>query len=165
MAIKMISTNGQIQYNVDEFVIDTPEERKSLPRKSVMGSIALCLSTSDVYIKNGKGEWVLLGDSSGGGGGGGGTGADGKSAYEIAVEHGFSGTEEEWLESLKGESPYIGVNGNWFIGDVDTGISASSTNDYNDLINKPTLNGDDIQGEVTIPTIATEDIDALFPQP
>lgn len=25
----------------------------------------------------------------------------GKSAYEIAVEHGFEGTEEEWLESLK----------------------------------------------------------------
>lgn len=26
----------------------------------------------------------------------------GKSAYEIAVMHGFEGTEEEWLESLKG---------------------------------------------------------------
>ncbi len=30
-------------------------------------------------------------------------GEDGKSAYEIAVEHGYSGTEEEWLASLKGE--------------------------------------------------------------
>lgn len=29
-------------------------------------------------------------------------GADGKSAYQIAVDHGFDGTEEEWLESLKG---------------------------------------------------------------
>ena len=27
----------------------------------------------------------------------------GKSAYEMAVEHGFHGTEEEWLESLRGE--------------------------------------------------------------
>ena len=27
---------------------------------------------------------------------------DGKSAYEIAIEHGFEGTEEEWLESLHG---------------------------------------------------------------
>ena len=26
----------------------------------------------------------------------------GKSAYEIAVENGFEGTEEEWLESLSG---------------------------------------------------------------
>lgn len=30
-------------------------------------------------------------------------GVDGKSAYEIAVAHGFSGTEVEWLASLKGE--------------------------------------------------------------
>ena len=30
-------------------------------------------------------------------------GLDGKSAYEIAVEHGYIGTEEEWLESLKGK--------------------------------------------------------------
>lgn len=32
-----------------------------------------------------------------------GHGADGKSAYEIAVEHGYVGTEIEWLASLKGE--------------------------------------------------------------
>lgn len=30
------------------------------------------------------------------------SGQDGKSAYEIAVENGFVGTEEEWLASLKG---------------------------------------------------------------
>lgn len=30
-------------------------------------------------------------------------GIDGKSAYEIAVENGFEGTEEEWLDSLHGE--------------------------------------------------------------
>lgn len=28
----------------------------------------------------------------------------GKSAYEIAVEHGFDGTEEEWLDSLMDEA-------------------------------------------------------------
>ena len=31
-------------------------------------------------------------------------GKDGKSAYEIAVEHGYAGTEEEWVDSLQGES-------------------------------------------------------------
>ena len=31
------------------------------------------------------------------------SGADGKSAFEIAKENGFTGTEQEWLESLKGE--------------------------------------------------------------
>lgn len=29
-------------------------------------------------------------------------GADGKSAYQIALDNGFEGTEAEWLESLKG---------------------------------------------------------------
>lgn len=41
---------------------------------------------------------------------------------------------EEQLESLKGESgksPHIGENGNWYIGDQDTGISASGANNIN----------------------------------
>ncbi len=37
-------------------------------------------------------------------------GADGKSAYEIAVENGFDGTEQEWLASLKGEKGADGEN-------------------------------------------------------
>lgn len=49
----------------------------------------------------------------------------GKSAYEIAVDQGFQGNEQEWLKSLQGESPRIGENGNWFIGSVDTGVIAS----------------------------------------
>lgn len=48
----------------------------------------------------------------------------GKSAYELAVDNGFSGTEEEWLESLNGITPHIGTNNHWFIGNMDTGISA-----------------------------------------
>ena len=67
-------------------------------------------------------------------GGGGGSGTAGKSAYEIAVDNGFVGTETEWLESLKGEQGDKGDNGttphidsttkNWHIGAVDTGILA-----------------------------------------
>ena len=38
-------------------------------------------------------------------------GKDGKSAFEIAVEYGFVGTEAEWLESLKGVDGKDGVNG------------------------------------------------------
>ena len=44
--------------------------------------------------------------SSGAGSGTGEPGQDGKSAYEIAVENGFEGTEEEWLSSLQGEDGY-----------------------------------------------------------
>lgn len=53
-------------------------------------------------------------------------------AYEIAVKNGFRGTEEEWLASLQGaagkngETPYIGGNGNWWIGTEDTGVSATA---------------------------------------
>ena len=35
----------------------------------------------------------------------------GKSAYELAVEHGFTGTEEEWLLSLRGADGRDGVDG------------------------------------------------------
>lgn len=38
-------------------------------------------------------------------------GQRGKSAYEVAVDNGFSGTEQEWLESLKGKDGKDGVNG------------------------------------------------------
>lgn len=38
-------------------------------------------------------------------------GNDGKSAYEIAVDNGFTGTEAEWLESLKGADGTNGANG------------------------------------------------------
>ena len=50
--------------------------------------------------------------------------------YELAKDAGYSGTYEEWLESIKGEdgkdglTPYIGENGNWWIGDLDTGVPA-----------------------------------------
>ena len=38
-------------------------------------------------------------------------GTNGKSAYDIAVAHGFVGTEVEWLESLKGEPGKDGAPG------------------------------------------------------
>lgn len=49
-------------------------------------------------------------------------GLPGESTYEIAVRNGFSGSETEWLETLQGETPVIGGNGNWFIGGEDTGF-------------------------------------------
>ena len=37
--------------------------------------------------------------------------ADGLSAYEVALQNGFIGTEEEWLQSLKGEQGPQGIQG------------------------------------------------------
>lgn len=39
-------------------------------------------------------------------------GVDGKSAYEVAVENGFSGTEAAWLASLVGPQGEVGSQGN-----------------------------------------------------
>ena len=61
----------------------------------------------------------------------------GKSAYEVAVENGFIGTELEWLDSLKGITPHIGDNGNWFIGNLDTGVLAAP--DLDEYFNEANL--------------------------
>ena len=92
-------------------------------------------------------------------------GKDGKSAYEVAVENGYSGSEQEWITSLtgaKGDTPYIGNNGNWFVGAVDTGVCATPSMSYNDLTDRPTLNGDIIEGDVEIQSIPLSTIDNLF---
>lgn len=51
------------------------------------------------------------------------TGDPGKSAYEIWLEQGNTGTEKDYLESLMPEIT-IGENGNWFINGEDSGIKA-----------------------------------------
>lgn len=43
----------------------------------------------------------------------------GYSAYQIAVINGFEGTEQEWLESLKGYSPVRGID-YWTKEDIDS---------------------------------------------
>lgn len=92
-------------------------------------------------------------------------GEPGKSAYEVAVENGYSGSEQQWISSLTGvpgETPYIGANGNWFIGAIDTGVKAGAVTSYNDLTDKPTLNGDTIEGDMEISSIPLSVIDNLF---
>lgn len=39
------------------------------------------------------------------------SGLDGASAYEIALRHGFAGTEQQWLESLTGPPGMPGKDG------------------------------------------------------
>lgn len=60
MAVNMISTNGQVQYHVDEYVIDTPDDIKKLPLNAAPGSAAICTSTGAVYMKDGSGKWVEI---------------------------------------------------------------------------------------------------------
>ena len=55
--IKLMSTNGQVQYDHDEWVVEKEEDLKLLPRKSSMGSVAIVISTGKVYMKDSFGEW------------------------------------------------------------------------------------------------------------
>lgn len=108
---------------------------------------------SDVGLKGDKGDpftysdftteqlAALKGDA-GAPGATGESGADGKSAYQIALDNGFVGSQSEWLASLKGATgasgapgkdgasgspgadgitPTIGANGNWYLDTTDTG--------------------------------------------
>ena len=76
---------------------------------------------------------------SGGEGGSGQPGEDGKSAYEIAVENGFIGTEEEWLASLIGPKGDQGDKGDQDLTlgvgvqviSNDTNIASNSANTFN----------------------------------
>lgn len=54
-------------------------------------------------------------------------GVDGKSAYEIAVEHSFEGTEEDWLESLKGKPGDPGKDGKTPVKGTDYFTEADKT--------------------------------------
>lgn len=53
-------------------------------------------------------------------------------AYGIAVKHGFEGTEEEWLESLKGKQGDPSINQGYYE-DYDTFIEAHPTGDAGDV--------------------------------
>lgn len=59
---------------------------------------------SRLYLK-GDTEWKFISDLSGA------QGIQGLSAYQVAVQHGFEGTEAEWLISLKGEKGETGPVG------------------------------------------------------
>lgn len=122
------------QINQVYFMADSKTDLDNIPKRD-MGAECYVIDEAIEYKINSEGRWFPQKQSVAGGGG---TGADGKSAYEIAWDHGFRGTEEEWLESLKGETPRIGENGNWFIGDEDTGafadIQTLSPDELDDLL-------------------------------
>ena len=50
----------------------------------------------------------------------------GKSAYEVAVDHGYVGTEEEWLAAMKGTKLEISADGYWILDGVLTDVKATA---------------------------------------
>ena len=130
------NTNGNTQifniedgkeYNViatsDNVHIVREEDTESTP-KSVTFKISVDTVAGEKGDKGDKGD-------------AGTDGQDGKSAYQVAVDNGFVGTEQQWLASLKGQDGTDGQDGqdgttphidsttkHWMIGDTDTGVVA-----------------------------------------
>ena len=96
-------------------------------RSALIKAIELCYEDVIKYVI----ENVLKGDS-------------GKSAYQLAQENGFSGTLQDWLDSLVGpvgpqgpEGPPGQIEGDGF--DVDNAIDANSTNPVQNRVIKAAL--------------------------
>ena len=87
---------------------------------------------------------------------------DGKSAYELAVYYGYTGTEQEWLESLHGKDGSTVTldtsTKHWFLDGVDTGILAEGVTPSIDLNTKHWMLGSVDTG------IIAEGIDGVTPQ-
>lgn len=63
-----------------------------LPSNPILGDAYTIGTDKELYVYNGN-NWQNMGSIKG---------VEGKSAYEVAVENGFVGTEIEWLETLVG---------------------------------------------------------------
>ena len=80
-----------------------------------LGIGALCLTGALTFAGCGKTDTQTTADS------------QIREVYAMAVDAGYTGTYEEWIESIKGKdglTPFIGINGNWWIGETDTGVQA-----------------------------------------
>lgn len=81
------------------------------------------------------------------------TGAAGKSAYEIAVDLGYKGTVNEWIESLKGQNGHTPVitikEGYWYVDGVSTNVKAEGK-DGNGILNFELSKQDGLKDTYTI---------------
>ena len=58
---KLIVQNGKVQYNQDEWVVDTLQDLETIPKeRSNMGNTAFVIATAQVFMLNSEGEWVEL---------------------------------------------------------------------------------------------------------
>lgn len=88
---------------------------------------------SRLYLK-GDTEWKFISDLSGA------QGIQGLSAYQVAVQHGFEGTEAEWLISLKGEKGETGPKGDK--GDTGSGLNLKGELDSETELPQEGVSGD-----------------------
>lgn len=100
-AFTIVKTYSSVQAMEDDY--NNPEVKKGQFVMIDTGDVEN-EEDSRLYLK-GDTEWKFISDLSGA------QGIQGLSAYQVAVQHGFEGTEDEWLISLKGEKGETGPKG------------------------------------------------------
>ena len=58
--IGIMKNSGHVTYGLKEFVVDCESDIDLLPLDCVMGSTAFIIETGEVYMINGKKEWVKI---------------------------------------------------------------------------------------------------------
>lgn len=61
--ISIYSQNGEVEYRVTEYTLDTPddlEQLKIMGKNAAPGSSAFVIATSEVYMLNNQREWVKI---------------------------------------------------------------------------------------------------------
>ena len=61
--ISIYSQNGEVEYRVTEYTLDTPddlEQLKTAGKSAAPGSSAFVVATSEVYMLNNQREWVKI---------------------------------------------------------------------------------------------------------
>lgn len=129
-----------------EMLVASPDGQNKIPKLSPDGQFLF-------NNNDGDNMWALIkpkvGTIKGEKGEKGDAGADGKSAYEVAVANGYSGTQAQWLASLKGADgapgkdgqtwqPYIADDKHWHIRlinsvDMPAIVGVITQGDANDL--------------------------------
>lgn len=126
-----------------EMLVASPDGKNKIPKLAPTG--AFLFNNAD-----GDNMWTLIKPKMGTiKGEKGDAGADGKSAYEVAVANGYSGTQAQWLASLKGADgapgkdgqtwqPYIADDKRWHIRlinnvDMPAIVGVITQGDANDL--------------------------------
>ena len=117
--------------------IDGAESVVSAPISLLLSQMRVSLT--HVQWKNGAGDWVnliALAD------------LNGKSAYDVAVKLGFSGSESQWIASLTGKSAYQSAVENGFVG-TEADWIASLSKDSKDAATRVNNALEEMQGQVS----------------
>lgn len=126
---------GRVQYGLQRFVLDTPDDLLKLPAKTVPGSSAYVISTGATYIHNSENVWVKVkstSNSSTSGGNNSGSGSDSGNNGNCNCGCSIPGMDDVWdggdIDSETSLDDMIIWDGGGIEGPADTPSGDETTN-------------------------------------